>query len=187
LGSGESSFQLARDFPNSILLSLESDKHLALENRRELKKIRTDYSDVIFSGLKFYAFKGCLFYTYDFSDLKLSLRNSAIDCLIIDGPVESLYPMGREAALYCLFDFLSVGAVIGIDDYHRKTAQTAVRSWLSTFHGSLEVEKETESFAVLRKVSEPQCWRFSRGITVRSNLIAYKIKTRQFVDQVRRF
>lgn len=151
LGSGQSTFQLAQDFPNSSVYSLENDKKYLEKSNNELLVYGFKNAKIILATIKTISWQGAIYSTYDMSYLK---KIQSIDFLIIDGPVERLYPGGREAALYLLFDMCAIGAVIGLDDYHRKTAKRAVSNWLETYGEAIILEQETSSFAVLRKVSE---------------------------------
>lgn len=166
LGSGQSTFQLQKDFPRALLYSLESDPVIRVENDRELAVAHEARARVMFSRVTLSFKRGAAFVTYDFQVLK---DVSLIDVLVIDGPVERLYPMGREASLYFLFEKLSIGAVIGLDDYHRLSAKAAVKNWLSVFGKSLELREETDSFAVLVKTGECPCLRFGLPFLVRTH------------------
>lgn len=149
LGSGTSTFQLARDYPATRLYSLESDRAIQEKNQHEVSKKEAHSTvSIIYAPIRLQMYQG-VFLCYDFSGLP---HDSIFDVLIVDGPVERLYPKGRESALYFLFDRLHVGALIALDDYHRETAERAVRNWLNVFADTLETVESTSSFVVLRKV-----------------------------------
>ncbi|MGJ3237150.1 MAG: class I SAM-dependent methyltransferase [Anaerolineae bacterium] len=59
----------------------------------------------------------------------------AIDFLTIDGPPQQDNPleMARYPALPLLYDRLSSGAIILVDDYHREHEQRCVARWLDEF------------------------------------------------------
>lgn len=151
LGSGQSTFQLANDFPNAQVISLENDPDIAKSNRLVLDKIKHGNSQILYSPVMLQFKSGGGYMTYNMDLLK---DIQGIDLLIVDGPVEKLYPMGREGSLFFLFDKLAVGAIVGLDDYHRDSAKTAVANWKMVFKDSIRVRQETESFAVLEKVAE---------------------------------
>ena len=165
LGSGQSTFQIAEDFPNSILLSLENDPEIANKNSTILGSIHKPSSQVVYAPVKIQHRCGMGFITYDFNSLN---EKKSIDLLIVDGPVERLYPMGREASLYFLFDKLAIGAIIGLDDYHRVSGKKAVNNWLSVFDDSLKIKEETSTFAVLVKISECSKPKFNLSLAIDS-------------------
>lgn len=176
LGSGLSTFQLAEDFPNVKILSLENNSKIMEENNQTLKSNGKDYAQILFAPIKKSICQGAIFETYDFKTLK---NNSQIDLLIVDGPVEKEFPLGREASLYFLFDKLAIGAVIGLDDYHRSSAKATVNNWLTVFGNSIAIEEETSSFIVLRKKSECFRYPFNFNLAWRSyKLIIPKITTK---------
>lgn len=180
LGSGLSTFQLAEDFPNANLISLENDSTIKQSN---IQTLESDYSSnsasILLAPIKAQFCKGSMFVTYNFSKLE---SISEIDLLIVDGPVERLFPMGRESSLYFLFDKLAIGGIIALDDYHRTSAKLAVSNWLSVFGDSLSLEKETDSFAILRKKSE--CLKPKMGI--RLALSSYKALAKSLLVNTKR-
>ena len=148
LGSGESSCQIAQDFPQSQIYSLESLELYQHRTRALLDRHGLQNAKVLLSPIHIQWWRGGLYRTYDPAPLD---QVPSIDVLLIDGPVERLFPQGREAALYLLFERCRPGAIIGLDDYHRLSAKAAVRRWNETFGDSLETLMETNSFIVLRK------------------------------------
>lgn len=150
LGSGNSTFQFACDFPDSSVISLENGALYVTENGDKLRAMGICNTQIMYAPILFQTFCGGGYMTYDASSLP---EDITIDCLLVDGPVEAKYPLGREASLYILFDKLSVGAIIGLDDYHRDSARKTVKNWLSVFGDSLSLVEETASFAVLRKTA----------------------------------
>jgi hypothetical protein len=150
LGSGESTFQFAEDFAHATIVALENEPGIREQNDAILRYRGHKTASVVFAPVRIQHWGLAVFSTYDFGSL---LGSAPIDLLVVDGPVERLFPMGREAALYFLFNKLAVGGVIALDDYHRRSAKVAVANWLAMFMESLIIEEETASFAVLRKVS----------------------------------
>jgi hypothetical protein len=178
LGSGLSTFQLAEDFPHIRILSLENDYKIREKNNQILQSNGKDYAQILFAPIKKSICQGAIFETYDFKTLK---HNSQIDLLIVDGPVEKKFPLGREASLYFLFDKLAIGAVIGLDDYHRSSAKATVNNWLTTFGNSIAIEEETSSFIVLRKKSECLRYPLNLGLAWRS----HKLMVPKIIRKVR--
>lgn len=151
LGSGESSCQIAHDFPQAKLYSLESLEPYQRRTRDLLKRHGLQNAEVLLAPIHIQRWQGGIYRTYDFAGLD---QAPSIDILLIDGPVESLFPQGREAALYLLFERCRAGAIIGLDDFHRPSAKAAVKSWIETFGNSIEILRETDSFIVLRKAED---------------------------------
>lgn len=178
LGSGLSTFQLAEDFPNTKIFSLENDPKIREDNNQTLKSNGKHSAQILLAPIKKSICKGAIFETYDFKVLK---KYSHIDLLIVDGPVEKKFPLGREASLYFLFDQLAIGAVIGLDDYHRDSAKATVKNWLTFFDKSLSIEEETSSFVVLRKQSEFPKYNFNLRLALRS----YRVLIAPFLRKVR--
>jgi len=169
LGSGQSTFQLAHDFSEAVLLSLENDFTLSQDHNRRLAVLGMHRANVIYSPIRLQFRKGGLYFVYDTKNLMKFLDDeSKIDCLLVDGPVEAMYPLGREASLYFLFDRLAVGAVLALDDYHRDSAKQTVQKWLATFGDSLVLREETDSFAVLQKSAECECPVYTLALAMRS-------------------
>ncbi|AFZ45125.1 hypothetical protein PCC7418_3000 [Halothece sp. PCC 7418] len=179
LGSGLSTFQLANDFPEATLISLENDPRIREQNLQTLEFNQKNSANILLAPIKLQFYKGASFITYDFNKIK---NTSQIDLLIVDGPVERLFPMGRESSLYFLFNQLAIGAIIGLDDYHRTSAKSTVSNWLSVFGNSLLLQEETDSFAVLRKKSE--CVKPKLGISLA--LKSYKALTQSLLVNTRR-
>lgn len=152
LGSGESTSQLARDYPDSEILSFDNHASFAKQTRTKLSSAGFKNARVLVRNIRMQLWNGGIFRTYDLSDVD-SLPG--IDVLLIDGPSERQFPRGREAGLYLLFAHCEVGALIALDDYHRESAQSAVKNWLTVFGSeNLQVVETTERFAILRKVND---------------------------------
>ena len=184
LGSGQSTFQLAQDFTDAELCSLENDPTFWQKTNNALSQNGFSNACVMLASIRAQLWKGGLFMTYDMSVVRNILP---IDLLVVDGPVERLFPIGREAALYLLFDKCVPGAVIGLDDYHRESAKTAVKNWLVTFGDSLTLVEETASFAVLRKVSEcthPKMTLYKRIQSVASTCSSLTTKSKYAVKNM---
>lgn len=151
LGSGQSTLQLSDDYPDATIYSLENLPEIAKENSDQLRRAGANNASILYAPVRTRVIGGGIYPTYSLEKLP---HGFSCDVLIVDGPVERLYPLGREAALYVLFDALSVGGIIALDDYHRSSAKTTVRHWQAVYADSLKEVEVTPSFAVLRKVSE---------------------------------
>lgn len=86
---------------------------------------------------------------YDISKLAVN----SIDLLLVDGPIGTLQEKARYPAIPLLFDKLSSGAIVLLDDYFRKDELALVQDWLREFPtlqliAELNTEKGT---AVLQK------------------------------------
>lgn len=165
LGSGKSTLMLAKDLPEASLRSLENDRIYQRETAELLRRAGYSSACVMLSQIRMQFCKGAPFVTYDFDEAAIK---GGIVILLIDGPVERLYPMGREAALYFLFDRLSIGCVVALDDYHRASSKEAVSNWRLVFGKSILVLDETESFVVLKKVGHSRRKILPLGVLVRS-------------------
>lgn len=78
-----------------------------------------------------------------------------IDLLIVDGPPETISKKARYPAVPMLFDKLSDGATILVDDYLRRDEHEMVNDWLQEY--DLEVVNtlaNEKGVAILRKVTK---------------------------------
>ncbi|MBC2601188.1 class I SAM-dependent methyltransferase [Puniceicoccus vermicola] len=148
LGSGESTCQIAEDFPASTVTSVESHPEYFESSRNTLLKHKIDNAEVRLIPIGVTRWKGMTLTTYRLGNLN---RKESYDALLVDGPVESVFPRAREYSLYLLWDSLKVGASIGLDDYHRETSKHCAGNWLRIYGGSLELVESTSTFAVFRK------------------------------------
>src|SRR5690606_35725256 len=156
-----STLQLATDYPDAKILSLENLPEFGVESAEKLRRAGASNATILHAPVRTRMIGGGVYPVYSLKNVPDGIR---CDVLIVDGPVERLYPLGREAALYDLFDLLSVGGIVALDDYHRRSAKMAVRRWQIRYAGCLDVVEETPSFAVLRKVSEgPRGFRMVPG------------------------
>jgi hypothetical protein len=179
LGSGQSTLQLAADYPDSKIVSLENLPDFGAENTEQLRRAGASNASILHAPVRTRMIGGGVYPAYSLENLPDGFR---CDVLIVDGPVDRLYPLGREAALYELFDALSVGGIVALDDYHRQSAKIAVQRWQIMYAGCLDVVEETPSFVVLRKVSEGP-----RGVRlVPGALASYGVRLRSIVSNARR-
>jgi predicted O-methyltransferase YrrM len=153
-GSGVSTLVAAyslREFNfEGKIISLEHDEHYADKTTQNIALHNLqDIARVIFSPLKEVAVNGKAWPWYDLSFLG---EVEPIDFLIIDGPPGSIHQTARYPALPLLIDKLSDGAVILIDDAHRKDEKEMVDIWMKEFDCFTQESFDTEKGAVvLRK------------------------------------
>lgn len=179
LGSGQSTLQLAVDYPDAKIVLLENLAEFGVQSAEKLRRLGASNASILHAPVRRRMIGGGVYPTYSLENLPDGLH---FDVLIVDGPVERLYPLGREAALYELFDALSVGGIVALDDYHRPSAKMAVRRWHIMYAGCLEVVEETHSFMVLRKVSEgPRGFNWVPGA-----LASYGVCLRSMFSNMRR-
>jgi predicted O-methyltransferase YrrM len=152
-GSGASSIRLAMAFPETKIMSIESDSLFY----RETLKLRQKWQKqgnlrVLFSPLGFQMHGPCLFYSYKYQDYLHINGNEAIDCVIIDGPPYFTL-RGREACLYQVYNQIPLGGMVILDDFRREGEKNIVENWLSTYPGSFEFQEIDigHKLALLRK------------------------------------
>lgn len=161
-GSGTSTVRLAQDYPRAEIVSFEHDRKFQQETTNLLKRFKVSNACIHYRPLKVACFFPRLFLTYSLQENMLP-RN--LDFSLIDGPVERQTLRGREAVLYLIFPFLRVGALIALDDYHRKSEQAVVRNWLATYKNGLGVIQEYEDLVILEKTAHQLPTRFP-GVSV---------------------
>ena len=138
-GSGASSIRLALNFPNTKIIAIDGDRecyqeteNLALEFLQSSELFELKYQPLSFRE---YGSGKILSYTQDLA----SEPKFPIDCVIIDGP--PFYTLrGREACLYQVYEQLSIGGLVILDDFNREAEQTILRNWLSVYPDSFAVE-----------------------------------------------
>jgi len=151
-GSGASSIRLALNFPDTNIIAIDGDRecyqeteNLALEFLQSSELFELKYQPLSFRE---YGSGKILSYTQDLA----SEPKFPIDCVIIDGP--PFYTLrGREACLYQVYEQLSIGGLVILDDFNREAEQTILRNWLSVYPDSFEVEilEVGHQLAVLEK------------------------------------
>lgn len=109
----------------------------------------TDVVEVRLAPLKEVSFRGQTWLWYDpgaFSDLR------DIDLLIVDGPPGGYQELSRYPALPVLFDSLTEGALVILDDSKRTDEQKILGLWTSEFPScGLESVDTQNGAAILRK------------------------------------
>jgi len=138
-GSGASSIRLALNFPNTNIIAIDGDRgcyqeteNLALEFLKPSELFELQYQPLSFQE---YGSGKILSYT----QAPTLEPKFPVDCVIIDGP--PFYTLrGREACLYQVYEQLSIGGLVILDDYNREAEQTILKNWLSVYPNSFAVE-----------------------------------------------
>jgi len=122
LGSGISTSLIGGFFEGRDVIyhSLEHDEEF-IENSVAPKEGRVK---LIYSPLKLYEEED--FMWYDLAGIKEELK---YELLIIDGPPISIDKSTRYPAVPLLREYLSEGAIIVLDDFHRKHEQEIFKRW----------------------------------------------------------
>lgn len=155
-GSGQSTAAFCRVLKDAYVLSVESSAHY-LEATRQLCDSADDLHQkpiLTHRPLRWQTHSKRLYLSYDLSTPKDEIQTNRFDLCFIDGPVQNHTLAGREFILYKVFDRLNEGAIIALDDSHRKESKLALKNWLHTFGSALQVIHTEEKMIVLRKTSE---------------------------------
>jgi len=151
-GSGASSIRLALNFPNTNIIAIEGDRECYQETENlaiEFLK-PSDLFELKYQPLSFQEYGSGQILSYT-QDRKLD-PNIPIDCVIIDGP--PFYTLrGREACLYQVYEQLSIGGLVILDDFNRDQEKTILNNWLSVYPDSftMEIIEVGHHLAVLQK------------------------------------
>ncbi|MGG7646399.1 hypothetical protein ACQ5SP_16440 [Rhodovulum sp. YNF3179] len=149
-GSGYSTINLAADFPNCQITSLEESLEYTNKNRNLLTKSEVKNANIYYCPISVQLLNGVWARTYKVPD---ELKRTEIDALLIDGPTERRYPGAREAVLYFLFPQCKVGAIIALDDFHRQTAKLAVKRWQTRHKDELKQVFSSNTLVIFEKVA----------------------------------
>lgn len=79
-----------------------------------------------------------------------NLAQGLIDLLIVDGPPGNTGRNARYPALPVLSDYMSNGAVVVVDDMHRKDEQRVVSYWLREIEGLTRIGEVAKDVVALR-------------------------------------
>ncbi len=154
LGSGASSIyisQLIKDQSlDCFLHSIDHSEHYGQETSIKLGEYRlNEFAKVHYAPLKQFPIKGKNWQWYDKQEIS---KINDIDLLIVDGPITYLQKESRFPAVPLLWDNLSPGCIIIVDDYKRKDEGTIVKKWLLDYDLELIEEIDSEKgTAVLKK------------------------------------
>jgi predicted O-methyltransferase YrrM len=131
--SGTSTIVLARSVEiNGIghVYSLENDPFFAEKTRNELRSHALDaYATVLIAPLSPVQIQGQGYSWYSLNDLNVP----AIDMLVIDGPPTQTNKTARFPAVPLLYDRLSKGAAVFLDDALRPGEKEIVERWLIAY------------------------------------------------------
>ncbi len=152
LGSGLSTLLMAytlEENGSGNILALEDHPGYAAKTRRLLAEHGLEaYARVIDAPLVRQRLEGRKLISYDFS----SLDDARFDLLLVDGPAGYLAPDARYPALPLLYDRLSAGARILLDDTHRPVERGNVERWLAELPGlERDSDYQAANFSVLKK------------------------------------
>lgn len=132
--SGTSTLVLARCMQlngGGKVHSLEHDPAYARETRRQLERHGlAAWADVVDAPLTSREFAGATWPWYATEGLP---RNAKIDMLVIDGPPQATRSLARYPAGPALFDYLSPGAAVFLDDARRPDEQQILRRWAEEY------------------------------------------------------
>jgi predicted O-methyltransferase YrrM len=135
-GSGKSSIRLAQTFPEAHIYAIESDRHCFRHSQALAQRLAPHNLTVLHQPLAFQPYGPGEILTYTPAAV---LRSLTIDCAIIDGP--AFYTLrGREACLYQIYDQLTLGGVVILDDYRRPSEKAMVQNWQAVYPNSFTAE-----------------------------------------------
>lgn len=134
VGSGVSTLVCSyalRENGSGDLISLEHEANFAQITTQNIAAHGlSDIASVIHASLKTVQVNGESRLWYDLKGVELP----TIDLLIVDGPPEGTGQLARYPALPMLFENLSPGAYILVDDFMRGDEYTMVNRWLEEHH-----------------------------------------------------
>ena len=152
-GSGRSTVRFAEEYAASVVYSVESDRGHGARTAEMLEVRGATNVRLVFAELRWQRFGWRLYRTYDRRTVELPV-SALLDFVLVDGPVDAKTGRGREGALHLVYDRLVVGGKVALDDYHRVSAQRAVRNWLATYSGLRIILDDTRlGLAILEKTS----------------------------------
>ncbi len=117
----------AKTIGNCQVVSLEHDESYSEVSRATLVEHGlTDVARIVHTPIVSHAISGQNWLWYDF---KLAQLPQSIDLLVIDGPPRRIQKFARFPALPLLYDHLSDGAHLYLDDSSRKDEQGVIKKW----------------------------------------------------------
>ena len=151
-GSGVSSIRLALQFPQAVIVSIESDPTFYRNMIESLDRYVPGHS------LKLELRELC--WQRHGLGLYQSYRPgpffAPVDAVIIDGP-PGWTGRGREACLYQAFRFLRTRGRVYLDDYDRPEEQQIVRNWMASYPGVFRarvLDFPSSALCVLEKTAD---------------------------------
>ena len=143
-GSGLTTLALARCCQSSAggrVVSLEDGSAFADRTRDFIRQYSLqDYATVLHAPLQPVTVDGLDYQWY----LRTAIPQGKIDMLVIDGPPAVEHSQARFPALPLLFDRLSDGCTIFLDDAARPGERAIVERWLADFPGLQHDFRATE-------------------------------------------
>ncbi len=136
-GPGRSTRALAETFPSAEIVSLEHQEIFYLKQQELLRDLPNVW-------LYHQPLDENLFYSAGV------WQNMRYDLIFVDGPPKKIKPGVRGGAA-CVFDQLTDGGFVILDDSHRPDERAIIRRWLAG--GEFEVFHAAATFTVLRKVA----------------------------------
>jgi len=157
-GSGQSTAAFCRVLKDAQVVSVESSAYYMEATRQLCESVNTPHQDptLIHLPIQWQRHSKRLYLSYALSKLPQEIQTKRFDLCFIDGPVQNHTLAGREYILYKVFDRLSEGAIIVVDDAHRNDSKVGLQNWLRTFDRSLEVVMTQPKLVVLRKTKDLQ-------------------------------
>lgn len=138
LGGGSSTLitaQILRQLGGGHVAAVEGVAHYADQTRTEFERYGIqDIADIIHAPLSETTLNGKTWQWYDMAALE---HIQKIDLLLVDGPAQFRNPnrMARYPALPLLYDRLTDGALIVLDDANREDETRIAQRWLKEFDG----------------------------------------------------
>lgn len=149
-GSGTSTLWTAmalREAGQGKLITFEHKEEFATQTRNKLSEHGlTGWAEVIDAPLESVETPRGTFDWYS----QRNLLQGPIDLLMVDGPPGNTGPNARYPALPVLCDYMSDGAVVVVDDMHRKDEQRAVANWLREIEGLTRIGEVAKDVVALR-------------------------------------
>jgi len=133
-GSGLSTIIIAqalKKYETGKTIALENEAEFAEDTRSYVKHHNVeDYAAIMHTPIKEYIIGQETYHWYDIEELSDA---RLIDLLIIDGPPALRNPHARYPALPLLWEQLSSGALILVDDGDRKGEKNVIKKWCKKY------------------------------------------------------
>lgn len=151
LGSGASTIAtpyMLDQIGGGALYSIDHEESYAAQTRGQLALHGHHSVTLRVAPLTDHVLDGSTYRWYDLAGLDLP---NSIDLLLVDGPPEQTNALARYPALPLLWNRLSDGALILMDDADRDDEQEIIRRWIRDFPVELDAYRSSlKGFAVLR-------------------------------------
>lgn len=152
-GSGRTTARFCRDYTGASVTSVDHDIGFLQETRRLCMQTSNNGPEpkLLHLPLRWQRLWGQLFLSYALTPPCADIGSGSFDLCLIDGPVQNKTLGGREFVLYRVFPFLGEGAIIALDDCHRKASQHCLKRWQYVFGDNLKILVDEGNMAVLQK------------------------------------